>query len=262
MTKGKQGLYLLLVRPPVAYVYAFLVLLVNNVLFPITPYTWEGCFSERMCSYLIEIVVPRERKTTAWVGVSDEDGSKGRTSLTAKEPALDYCRNLLAPRHTDSIAADIYVNSVAVDSRHRLYQFILSVWQFHSFTVMPLTVLIVTLVQATEDNHIVSGFSLLHGFFHQLFGLPVVFQVLSRSDTVIVAGYIAYIPTGIVNLAYSGQPLLKTVKGTYLMLGFQATGASAYRHHLDGILANDENLLALWLQRQHATFILQQDNSL
>ena len=261
MTKGEGGFQLLLVGPTVADIDTLLVLLVDNLL-AFAPDAWEGCFAEAVSSALVQALVPGERQVPAGADVAQQDGCQSCASLAAEEPSLHDSRNLLAPRHADGVAADVDVDGVFVDVGNGGDELFLVVGQVHRLAVVTLAVLIVALVQSSEDNHIVGSLSLLYSLSDEFFGCAVVFEVLPCGDTIVVAACIAHIAASIFYLAVRPlQMFLKTLQGADFVLGFQRAGATAYGHHLDGVLAYDKNLLAIGLDWQHVALVLQEDDA-
>ena len=125
---------------------------------------------------------------------------------------------------------------------------------------MTLTVLIVALVQSAKDNHHIGLLCLLNGLGNQLVGRAHLVERATYRHAIIALNRIAHVTTGKVNLCLL-ETTADAIEGQDLLLHLQRRGASANGHHLNGILAHHQDTLRL-LQRQHATLVLQQNDTL
>ena len=129
---------------------------------------------------------------------------------------------------------------------------------------MPLAVLVVALVEAAEDYHVVGSAGFLHRLGQEHIGRPRLSDAAPHVHPVVALHCVAHISAGIVachTLAF--EPRLEGIERQSLALHFQRRAATTHRHHLYGILAHDEHPpFALQLQRQHATIVLQQHYAL
>ena len=266
MTEGKERTGVFLVGPAIAHVDALFVLLIDDIVRVGRPFgRIPPCARigvKCVGAHFLERGGPCERHLAARGGISREDGCKCPTGLRTDEPALHNGRYLLFPRHGHGIARDIDIDEVLVDLGQRLDEAVLCVGQFVSLAVVPLTILIVAFVQSPEHHHIVGSPGLPYGLGYKLVGRPVVFELLSGAHTIVIAGDIAHIPTGIVYRDAVSQPCLQTLKGRNLPLHFQRRTAAPDSHHLDGILAHHKHTFGLCrVDGQHPALVLEQHDA-
>ena len=117
-----------------------------------------------MGSALIQVSIPGEGQLTRRIRFAEEDRGDGITCLGTQEPTLNNGRHLIDPRHGHGITADVHIDKTWVYSHKCLDEFVLTVWQLVLVTVVPFTILIVTLVQTADEDHHIS----LLGFFKSL----------------------------------------------------------------------------------------------
>ena len=124
---------------------------------------------------------------------------------------------------------------------------------------MTFTVLIVALVQATEDNHIVGILSFPDGLSQQFVGAAALGYRTTYRDTIVALYRITHIATGIVYGSLL-EASLNTIEWQYLTLYLQRRRATTYSHHLNSVLTHNEDALAA-LNRQHTAIVLQQHDT-
>ncbi len=113
-----------------------------------------------MSADIIEVHGPGEGQFARRVGIAHENAGECFSRLTAYEPALHDGRNLVTPRHGHSVTRDVDKHDVLVHASECLNQFILTIGHIHVLAVMALSILVVALVQAAEDDDIIGTLGL------------------------------------------------------------------------------------------------------
>ena len=263
VTECKGRLDAFLIGPAVTYIDAFLIFLINDVALRagstfLTPGSRIGV--ECMSTCFLQRVDPCKRQLAARVCIACKDACKGFAALRTDEPALYDAGNLSLPRHSYRIARDVDINEVSVCLSQSLDQLILMVWQLIMLAVVTLAVLEIALVQTAKHDDIVGCLCFLYGFGYQFSLAALVFQVLAGCNSIVVARYIAHIAAGIIYLdAVLAQACLQAIERRNLALYLERRRASAYGHHLDGILAHYQYALSLLgVDREHIVPVLEQ----
>ena len=134
---------------------------------------------------------------------------------------------------------------------------------------MPFTVLIVALIQATNEYHHIGRLGFLYSLTNQILFRAIIIKTTTYRHSVIALYGITDITTSEVNFRLI-KASFDTIKRKNLSLYLQRTGAASYGHHFDSVLTYNEDALRLcWIYRQQRLFlltslhkiILEQDNT-
>ena len=202
-----------------------------------------------------------ERQTAGRIHVAGEDIGQGVAGLGAQVPVLENGGDLLDPRHRDSIAGDVDDNQPLRHRSEGLDHVVLAVREAVLDAVQSFRILMVGLVQTADKNHVISTFRRLNSICDKLFrtaGLP---QVLTGGNTVVLTAGIPHIAALPDDLGL-GPTGLDAVQRRDLQFRFQRRGAATHGHHLDGILAYDQDFAGLPDYRQESPLVLEQDDGL
>ena len=216
MSESEEGLDAVLVCPSVSHIDIFLILFVDDLM------VGPPCAGIRpcgMCATVFQPCIPGEWEFSAWVDSTCKHIGKGFTRLRTQEPSLYHCRHLVEPRHGHGIARDIDEHYVFIHLYKSLHQFILGIGQSIFFTVVSLTILIVALVQSSDNDNIVGFHCFAHGLAEDFAFAPGVGQVLSGGHAIIRSRGVAHISTGILHTV--SQTFFQALPRRNLMLCFQ-----------------------------------------
>ena len=174
------------------------------------------------------------------------------TGFRTVEPRLHESGHLLEPRHSVGVTAEDNDRQIAVRFSQGANEFVLTVRQVVLQPVVTLRVLVVGFVQSADEQYDIRLFGSSHGFGCEFGRRTAVAKVLTGSHTVVlaanvahVAAYVTYLGTRLCGaLAYALQ-------GRNLVLRLERTGAAAYSHLFDGILAYHKDRLLVLSNREH-----------
>ena len=256
MAEGEHGLHALLVNPAVAEEDAFLILFVYDFL-AVAP--CSGVRAEPVRRIVVELSQPRIGQLARRVDAPGEHVGQRIACGRAEEPALHDGVDLADPRHRHGIARYVDVHEVGVGLGKSLDQAVLAVRQTVVQAVVALGVLMVALVEAAEHDYVVGLAGLLHGLGQQLVGRAQVVKALLGNYSVTGAGGVADVSAGVLHLDFTAQGAAQAVERQHLTLRLERRAASAYSHHLDGVLANHEHGARLrGVDGQHSALVLEQ----
>ena len=258
MAEGEERLHLLLhVRPTVAHKDAFVVLDIHRVLRAFT-----RIFAQLVCGYVLQTDGEREGQLATGIDIAHQDGSQRMSGLRTEIPVLHDGRHLLHPRHGHSVAGDVHHDESRVGGSQGFNHPVLTVRQAQGSAVGILAILSGTLVQAPDEDDIISILGLSHSLGNQFFGSTVVLQVLAGHHTVVFAAGVAHIAADIHYLGFIAHTLADALQGRHLALHLQRRASAAHCHHLDRILADHDNLLGtLQVDGQKVAGVLQQHDA-
>ena len=97
---------------------------------------------------------------------------------------------------------------------------VLTVWQSELLTVMPLTILMVALVQSAEEDDDISLTGFLHGLSREFCSTTGLIETTAYGHTIVTLHSVAHIPTGEIHLAVL-ETLTDTVERQDLTLYLQ-----------------------------------------
>ncbi|CCZ47875.1 predicted protein [Bacteroides sp. CAG:661] len=250
--------FFLSVGPTVTYEDAFVILYCRHILA-----ADSAVLAQAVGWYVLQPCRKRERQFAAGIHVAHQHSCQRCARFRTQIPALHDGSHLSGPGHCHGVARDVYDNQVGVCPGQGFNQFILTIRKRQVLAVGVFAVLSITLVQSADKDDAIGFGSNLHGFCLQFGSRTGFLQVLPRHHTVIFAGFVTHIATGIDYLGLVAYPPADAFQRRNLMLGFQRRAASAHGHHLQGILADNGNLPnPSKVNGQHAVLVLQQHNAL
>ena len=118
----------------------------------------------------------------------------------------------------------------------------------------------VTLVQATNEYHVVGILGSRHGVGDQLFRRTALAKILTCRHPVELAAGITDITT-LVNHLRIREPFPDSLQRGNLVLDFQRGTSAAHCHHLDSVLADNQNLPRV-LYRKNAAIVPEKHDGL
>ena len=153
---------------------------------------------ESVGTTLIKGSIPREGKLARGIDIAEEDGSNSLTSLRADEPSLYDGRHLVEPRQSSPIAGDVHIDQTRIHLQDGLDDLVLSVWQIVKQAVVTFAVLMIALVQTSDENDDISIFCLFHSLCRE-FGLRTgLIERTAYGDAVVALDGIANVATSII----------------------------------------------------------------
>ena len=190
---------------------------------------------------LVERSIPRHGQVARRIDVTDENLSKRGACLRAKIPVLQDSRNTVDPWHGYGIARDVDHHETRIGLSQGLDELVLSVRKGIVGTVGAFVVLSTRLVETTDEDDHISLASHLNGFGAEFFGTTRIVKVLTCRYTIVGTAWITHVTTCIADLnTRAGKTCLEAIEGHDLVLCLEAAGTATHGHHLDGVLANDE----------------------
>ena len=265
VSEREQRFDFLFIRPAITYENIFPIDFINGVpsMFRLCQFFFiTRIFAQFMSTYIFQFCRESERKFSWRIGVSHQYGSKSCSGFRTQEPTLNNSRHFIHPRHSHCIAGDIDNNQVFIHLCQFAYHSILRVRQTQRGTVRIFTILMIALVQATEEDNIVGIFSHLQSLCEQFIFRTVVFQILTGFHAVILSCRITYIPTGIYHFRFWAHTAFQSIQRRNLIFHFQRRTTTAHSHHLYRIFTDHCYFLCfIQIDRQYVTVVLQQDNS-
>ena len=142
------------------------------------------------------------------------------SGLASEVPVLDYSRNLVSPRHRHGISGDIHNHKFRSHGGKSLNHSVLRIWQFIAFPVGAFRILMVTLVQTTDEYHIVSVFGGTHRISDQFFRRTALAKILSRSHAIVLTTDVSDIATFIDHFGIR-EPFFDALQRRDLVLNFK-----------------------------------------
>src|SRR3712207_1260719 len=189
MAEGKERTGLVLVYATITHVNAFLVFLIYNLLIG-PPCAGKGV--ELVCRHVVEGAGPREGQLTRWVGLSRQHVGDAMTGLGTDEPSLHNGVHTVSPRHGNGVARDIDNDEIAVCLGQSLNHTVLPIGEGIVLSVVSLAVLVVALVESSEEDNVVGLECLGHGVGDKLVGRAALAEVLTARYAVVRAIGVAY----------------------------------------------------------------------
>ena len=174
------------------------------------------------------------------------------TCFRTIEPRLHESGHLLEPRHSVGVTAEDNDRQIAVGFSQGANEFVLTVRQVVLQPVVTLRVLVVGFVQSADEQYDIRLFGSSHGFGCEFGRCAAVAKVLTGSHTVVLAANVAHVAAYITNLGTRlCGALAYALQRRNLVLRLERTGAAAYSHLFDGILAYHKDRFLVLSNREH-----------
>ena len=144
----------------------------------------------------------------------------------------------------------------------RLDKLVLAVWQVEAFAVSVLAVLMIALVQTTEEQHHIGIAGHTQSLVAKLLGRTRVVEVLTGHHTVVFAGGITYIAAGINYFSLVAHALFESVERSDLITGLQRRRTAAHCHHLYCVFTYHEDVGSPFgAEWEHTAFVAQEHDA-
>ena len=162
MTEREEGtLPTEAVGPAIADEEVFAVLLVDDLMVR-APCAWIA--ARGVGTALVERGVPGEGQFSGGVDVAEEDAGDGFAGFRTDEPGLEHGWHLREPWEGGRVAGDVHIDQTGIDLEDGLDDLVLGVGQVVRLTVVTLAVLMVALVEATDEDDDIGLLRLGDGF--------------------------------------------------------------------------------------------------